>query len=171
MEEVTINPTIELPDLTRDWETNYWQAQTEPCVHQDPGKKSSDPTRDWPGLVSESPGVSSKGMGQRGPAAGLGTLRWYLLKEVTIIFITSTIVWPHVNSREGTQLHPSTENWIKDFRAWPCSSEQDTVSPSVSLSHQEASINVLPFSIRQQTDWKPQLQKTNQSDHMDHSLV
>ena len=40
---------------------------------------------------------------------------WDLLREVTIIFITSTIVWPQVNSREGTQLHPSTENWIKDI--------------------------------------------------------
>ena len=38
---------------------------------------------------------------------------WDLLKEVTIIFITSTIVWPQVNSREGTQLHPFKENWIK----------------------------------------------------------
>ena len=35
------------------------------------------------------------------PAAGLGALSvampaWDLLKEVTIIFITSTIVWPQV---------------------------------------------------------------------------
>ena len=37
------------------------------------------------------------------------------MKEVTIIFITSTIVWPQVNNREGTQLHPSTENWIIDL--------------------------------------------------------
>ena len=29
---------------------------------------------------------------------------WYLLKEVTIIFITSTIVWPQVNKSGGTQL-------------------------------------------------------------------
>ena len=35
-----------------------------------------------------------------------------LLKEVAII---SPIVWPQVNDREGTQLHPSTENWIKDL--------------------------------------------------------
>ena len=27
----------------------------------------------------------------------------------------STIVWPQVNSREGTQLHPSTENCIQDL--------------------------------------------------------
>ena len=37
---------------------------------------------------------------------------WDLLKEV---FITSTIVWSQVNSREGTQLQPLTENWIKDL--------------------------------------------------------
>ena len=41
----------------------------------------------------------------------------------------------------------------------PISSEQDPISPSVSLSHQEASINLLSFSIRGQTDWKPQSQK------------
>ena len=26
-------PTIELPELTHDWETDSWRAQTEPCVH------------------------------------------------------------------------------------------------------------------------------------------
>ena len=40
---------------------------------------------------------------------------WDLLKEVVNIFITSTIVWSQVNSREGTQLYPSIENWIKDL--------------------------------------------------------
>ena len=59
-------------------------------------------------------GVSS------GLAAGLEALSaavpaWDLLKEVSIIFITSTIVWPQVNQ----QGQPS---------------EQDPVSPSVSLS-------------------------------------
>ena len=50
--------------------------------------------------------------------------------------------------------------------------KQDPVSPSVSLSHQEASISLLlPYSIGGQIDWKPQSQKTNQTDHMDHSLV
>ena len=37
------------------------------------------------------------------------------MKEVTIIFIKSTIVCPQVNNRKGTQPHPSTENWIKDL--------------------------------------------------------
>ena len=53
-------------------------------------------------------------------AAGLGALSvavpaWDLLKEFAITFITSTIVWPQVNNREGTWPHPSTENWIKDL--------------------------------------------------------
>ena len=59
-------------------------------------------------------------MGQQWPAAGPGALSEAvlagdLLKEVTIIFITSTTVWLQVKNREGTQLHPSTENWIKDL--------------------------------------------------------
>ena len=58
-------------------------------------------------------------MGRRGPAAGPGApsgvvRAWDLLKEVTIVF-TSAIVWTQVNSREGTQPHPSTENRIKDL--------------------------------------------------------
>ena len=60
---------------------------------------------------------------------------------------------------------------LKIYWVWPHPSEQDLVSPSVSLSSQEVSISLLSFSIRGQTDWKPQSQKTNQSDLMDHSLV
>ena len=40
-----------------------------------------------------------------------------LLKEVAIIFITSTIVCPKVNNREGIQPLPSTENWFKDLHS------------------------------------------------------
>ena len=59
-------------------------------------------------------------MGRWWPAAGLRALSvavhaWDLLKEVTIIFIASPIVWPQVNNREETQPHPSTENWIQDL--------------------------------------------------------
>ena len=43
LEEVTVTPTIEVPELTQDWEIDSWRAQTEPCVHQDPGERSSDP--------------------------------------------------------------------------------------------------------------------------------
>ena len=66
--------------------------------------------------------VSSRGVGWQWPDAGLGTLSvavraWDILKEVTIIFITSAIIWSQVNSRGAreTQPHASTETWIKDF--------------------------------------------------------
>ena len=31
-EEVTINPNIELPELTQDWEKDSWRAQIEHCI-------------------------------------------------------------------------------------------------------------------------------------------
>ena len=43
------------------------------------------------------------------------SVSWDLLKEVPIILVTSIIGWPQVNNREGTQLCPSTENYIKDL--------------------------------------------------------
>ena len=88
-------------NLHRAGETDSWRPQMEPCVYQDPGERSSDPSRDWPRLACECPGVCRRGMSWKWPAAGLVALSiavnaWDLLKEVAIIFITSTIVWPQV---------------------------------------------------------------------------
>ena len=55
-----------------------------------------------------------------------------LWKEVTIIFITATIVWS--NNGEGTQPHPSIENWIKDLLSMALPIRTRPVSPSV-ISH------------------------------------
>ena len=62
---------------------------------------------------------------------------------------------------------------LKIYCGWPPhqNKTQFRTRPSVSLFHQEASISLLSFSIKGQTDWIPQSQKTNQSDHVDHSLV
>ena len=54
-------------------------------------------------------GVSGRGLVQPWPVAGLGALSvavhaWDCLKEVTITFITSTIVWPQVKQRGNTTL-------------------------------------------------------------------
>ena len=54
---------------------------------------------------------------------------WDLLKEVAIVIITSPIVWPQVNSREETQLHPSTENWIKDLLSMALAIRTRTIFP------------------------------------------
>ena len=73
----------------------------------------------------------------------------------------------------GSERSPTHQQKIrlKIYWAWPHPSEKNSVSPSVSLCHQEASKSLLSFSIRGQTEWKPQSQKTNQTDHMNHSLV
>ena len=60
---------------------------------------------------------------------------------------------------------------INIYWAWHHPSEQDPDSSIASPSHQEASTSRLSLYIRRQTDWKQQLQKTNQIDHWDHRLV
>ena len=45
-------------NLHRTGETDSWRAQAKPGAHQDPGERSHDPTRDWPRLARECPGVS-----------------------------------------------------------------------------------------------------------------
>ena len=113
-----INPTIELPELTQDWGNRLLEGTNRTLCASGPRRKKEWPTKDWFRLSCECPGVSSRSVGQQWPAAGLRAMSeavgaWDLFSEVTIIFITSTIVWPQVNNREGIQLHPSTENWIK----------------------------------------------------------
>ena len=98
--------------------------------------QETDP--DLPMSVQESPvEVWVSGGLLQGWVLSVAVHAWDILKEVTIIFITSTIVWPQVNNREGTQLHPSTENWIKDLLSMTPPIRTRPISPSVSLSHQD----------------------------------
>ena len=104
---------------------------------QSPSYKSKR-ERDRPRLSREYSGVSGGGVGQQWPAAGLGALSvavyaWDLLK-VAIIFITPTIVGTQINNREGTQPHPSTENWIEDLLNMALPIRTRPSFPSVSLS-------------------------------------
>ena len=39
-------------------------------------------------------------------AVSVAVYAWDILEEVAIVFITSAIVWPRVNNKEGTQPHP-----------------------------------------------------------------
>ena len=72
------------------------------------------------------------------------------LKEVAIDIITSTIVWPQDKNREETQPHPLTENWIKDLLSIAPPIRTRLNAPTVTPSHQEASIRFL--SIRGQIE-------------------
>ena len=165
---------IWLQNFHRTGKTDSWKTQTKPCVHQDPGERSNDPTRNWARLLCECPRVSSGGMGRWCPVAGLGVALCAqdLLKEVAIIFINSNHILAsgQATGREHSLTHQQKIG-LKIYWEWPCPSKQDPFPPSVSLSHQEASISLLSLSIREQTEWKLQSQKTNQTDHMDYSQV
>ena len=53
------------------------------------------------------------------------------------------------------------KNWIKDLLSMAPPIRTRPSFPSVSLSQQEASVSLLSFSIRGQTDWKPHRKLTN----------
>ena len=158
-----------LQNFHRTGETDSWRAQTKPCVHWEPGERNSISTETESDLsmsVQESPVEA----GIEWPAAGSEALNTrmpeqVLMKEVTISFSIPTIVW--FRPKKGRE----HKIGLKIYWSWPHPSKQDLVCPKVILSHQEASISLLSLSIRGQTEWKPQSQKTNQTDHMDHSLV
>ena len=50
LEKVAINPTTEPPELTRDWETDFWRAQTEPVCTRTQEKGSVTPQETDPDL-------------------------------------------------------------------------------------------------------------------------
>ena len=58
MEEVTINPTIELPELTQAWERDSWRAQKNLVSTRTQEKGAMTPQKtdpDLPRSVQESP--------------------------------------------------------------------------------------------------------------------
>ena len=159
-----LTPQQSRQNLHRTGDTDSWRAQTKPLVYQDPGEKGSDPTRDWPRLAHECPGVTGRGLGWQWPGLGSG-----LVGRVEGTECSSVWMWPfeggphylhyihhslaagQTTGREHSPAHQHKTE-LKIYWAWPRPSEQDPVSPSVSLSHQEASISLLSLSIRGQTE-------------------
>ena len=86
-----------ITELTQDRENRLLEGTYKTLCTPGPGERNSDPTRDRPRLACECLVVSSGDVGQWWPAVGSGILNaevhaWDFLKEITIIFITSTIV-------------------------------------------------------------------------------
>ena len=114
---------IWLQNLHRTGETDSWRAQTKLCVQQEPGERSSIPTRHRARFalsVLESQ-ANSFGVGQQW-ASGQIRREHSPSHQQKIVF---KIYWA------GS--HPSEEN---------------PVSTTISLSHQEASISLLSLFIR-----------------------
>ena len=158
-----------LQSFHRTGETDSWRAQANPCAHQHPGERSSDPTRDWARLASECPGVSDRGMGWQWPAVASGPCleqSWNKsfwrrsLFPLTLPCLTSG----ETAGREHSPTHKQKMG-LRIAWEWLHPSEQDPDAPTAIPSHQEASKSFLSLSIRGHTEWEPQLQKINQSDH------
>ena len=93
---------------------------------------------DLPVRVQESP--AKAWVSRSAPATGHAQ---DILKEVTIIFITSTMVWSQVKQQGGNTALPIKQIiGLKIYQVWPRPSEQNLVSIAVSLSYQEASISL-----------------------------
>ena len=111
LEEVTINPTIEPPEVTRDWGNRLLEGTNRTSCAPGPRRKEQGPYKRLTRSALGYPSVCGGGVGQQWPVAGSGALSasvhtWDLLKEVTIIFITSTIVWPQVKQQGGKTALP-----------------------------------------------------------------
>ena len=94
-----------ITEFPKDWGNRLLDDTIKPHAHQDPVERSSDPTRDWARLPYECPGVSGGVVGRQQPVTGSGTPTTTVLgatacagigflKEVAIITIIPTIVWP-----------------------------------------------------------------------------
>ena len=75
-----------------------------------------------------------------------------------LYYLHHSLISSQTTEREQSPAHQQKIG-LKIYWEWSRPSEQDPVSPTVSLSHQEASISLLSLW----TEWKPQSQKTNQT--------
>ena len=141
-------------NLHRTGDTDSWKAQTKSCAQQDPGKRSSDTTRDWPRLSCECPGVSREEWFSSGLLKDQG--HW-LQKWVLGIFerdrhylhyLHHSLVSGQTTGREHSPAHQQKIG-LKIYWACPCPSEQEPVSPTVSLFQQGVSISLLSLSIKE----------------------
>ena len=79
-------------------------------------------------------------------------------------------VWSQVKQQGGNTAPPINRKLDKRLTEHGPTHQNKTQYPPQSLPSGSFH-KPLSFSIRGQTDWKPQSQKTNQSNHMDHSLL
>ena len=145
-------------------------TQTKPCAHQEKGAVSPQETEpDLPVSVQESPGRCGLTVACCGIRSTEYKSFWRSSRLLSSLALHS-LASGQTTGREHSPTHQQ-KIALKVYWAWHPPLEQDPVSPTVSLSHQEASISFLSSSVREETEWKPQSQKTNQTDHMGHSLV
>ena len=101
--------TTELPE-GKFWETDAWRVQTTPSVHQDPGERNNvtkETEPDLPVSVQESQaGVLVHSDLLQGGGTEYNSAAQVFLKEVLIIFIIPTLVWPQAKQQGGSTAPP-----------------------------------------------------------------
>ena len=164
---VQLTPPYNCQNIHRTGETDSWRAQTRPCVHQDPGERSSDPLKtdsDFPVSVQvclqEKHGSAVACCRFEGNEWGSGCMGPFQWGHHYLHYLHHSLASGQTTGREHSSAHQQKIG-LKIYWAWSHPSEQDPVFPSVRVSHPEASINLLSTSIRGQTEWKPQSHKTN----------
>ena len=107
--------------LSPDWgNIEFWTAQTKPCVHQDPGERSSDPTIDWARLAVSVPesaacrvvrGTDSSSPGWRS-----------MLAEWRRLPLSLPQFGLRPNSGAWGEYSPTHQQkiWLKIYWSWPC---------------------------------------------------
>ena len=148
-------PTIEPPELTQDWGNRLLEGTNKTLCTPGPRRKER-----WPHkrLTQTCPWVYRSLQHRCGSVVACHRVGGTECSSVCMgpsegghhyfHYLHNSLASGQIRGREGTKLGPSTENWIKDLLSTLHPSEQDPVSLSVSLSHQEASISLLSFSIR-----------------------
>ena len=154
-------------------ETHFWRASKILCAPgpQEKGAVTSPETEpDFLVTVQESPaeawvesvlpchGVGSPGISPFEGGHHYSHHRYYSLAS------------DQTTGREHSPVHQQ-KIALKIYLAWSHPSEQDPDTLTASPFYQEVSTSLLSLFVRGQTEWKPQSQKTNQTDHLDYSLV
>ena len=162
---------------TRWWNIDTWRAQTKPCVHKDPGKTR----RDLQGTEPDLPVSLWVPCGREGwhwPALGTRAVAGAVLGGTCWHKFFWRAPWsPQAKQLTERECTPSAESWIKGLLSMALPLGQGQAS-----QNQSAGTSLLCPPIREQKEearatvpqppeWKPQPQKANKNDHMDHSLV
>ena len=157
-----LTPLIALPELTQDWGNRLLEGTNKSLCALGPRRKEQ-----WPHkrLTQTCLWVSSS-LWQRCGSAVV----WVRVGDTEcgrafmgpfeegchyLHYLHHSLASGQTTGRKHSPTHQQKIG-LKIYQAWPCPSEQDPVSPLVSLCHQEVSMSLLSFSIRGQTEWKPQ---------------
>ena len=158
LEEVIINSTTELPELTQDWGNRLLEGTNKTLGTSGPRRKEQWPHKgltdpDVPVSVQESPvelWVSSRllqGHGHWVQPCMPGTF-W---RRLPLSSLPPPWFGLRSSNREGTQPHPSKKIGLKIYWAWPHPSEQDPVS-ALSQSLSSGSFHKLLILLHQRAD-------------------